>query len=170
MTTTVYLRPIGRVTRPPGRNSAAPDKLLRIGGHDDVAFSTFELIERHSDGWTGRRLISLEEARQMATPSNPAGERIATLLARFVEPRGALAHVRLDRPLIMGIVNVTPDSFSDGGQHPSTGITRCNSSSSGTGAAPGREDSPPISRISAPSASRRCACAMAASVLGCCPP
>ncbi|MGE0072617.1 MAG: dihydropteroate synthase, partial [Thiomonas sp.] len=23
----------------------------------------------------------------------------------------------LDRPLVMGIVNVTPDSFSDGGQH-----------------------------------------------------
>jgi dihydropteroate synthase len=26
----------------------------------------------------------------------------------------------LDRPLVMGIVNVTPDSFSDGGQHAST--------------------------------------------------
>ena len=24
----------------------------------------------------------------------------------------------LSRPLIMGIVNVTPDSFSDGGKHP----------------------------------------------------
>ncbi|MBM3346093.1 MAG: dihydropteroate synthase [Betaproteobacteria bacterium] len=27
----------------------------------------------------------------------------------------------LDRPLVMGIVNVTPDSFSDGGQHASAG-------------------------------------------------
>ena len=27
----------------------------------------------------------------------------------------------LARPLIMGIVNVTPDSFSDGGQHPTFG-------------------------------------------------
>ena len=26
--------------------------------------------------------------------------------------------LRIDRPLIMGIVNVTPDSFSDGGLHP----------------------------------------------------
>ncbi len=25
--------------------------------------------------------------------------------------------LQLDRPLVMGIVNVTPDSFSDGGQH-----------------------------------------------------
>ncbi len=28
--------------------------------------------------------------------------------------------LRLDRPRVMGIVNVTPDSFSDGGQHAST--------------------------------------------------
>ncbi|MFN7293348.1 MAG: dihydropteroate synthase, partial [Lysobacteraceae bacterium] len=25
--------------------------------------------------------------------------------------------LRLDRPLVMGIVNVTPDSFSDGGRY-----------------------------------------------------
>jgi len=29
--------------------------------------------------------------------------------------------LRLDRPQVMGIVNVTPDSFSDGGQHASAG-------------------------------------------------
>jgi dihydropteroate synthase len=28
--------------------------------------------------------------------------------------------VVLDRPRVMGIVNVTPDSFSDGGEHAST--------------------------------------------------
>ena len=28
--------------------------------------------------------------------------------------------LRLDRPQVMGIVNVTPDSFSDGGQHADT--------------------------------------------------
>src|SRR5437764_2253955 len=33
-------------------------------------------------------------------------------------PTGALTIGR--RPLVMGIVNVTPDSFSDGGQHAST--------------------------------------------------
>lgn len=33
------------------------------------------------------------------------------------KPRPALAGLSLDRPRIMGILNVTPDSFSDGGQH-----------------------------------------------------
>lgn len=32
-------------------------------------------------------------------------------------PPLAWAGLRLDRPLVMGILNVTPDSFSDGGQH-----------------------------------------------------
>lgn len=40
-----------------------------------------------------------------------------TLLARFSAPRPALCGLPTDRPLIMGILNVTPDSFSDGGQH-----------------------------------------------------
>ncbi len=36
--------------------------------------------------------------------------------------RGSWEHglPRLDRPLVMGIVNVTPDSFSDGGEHATT--------------------------------------------------
>jgi dihydropteroate synthase len=40
-------------------------------------------------------------------------------LACLVSPRPAWAGLPTGRPLIMGIVNVTPDSFSDGGQHAS---------------------------------------------------
>ncbi len=38
-------------------------------------------------------------------------------LARLSAPRPAFAGVPLNRPRIMGILNVTPDSFSDGGQY-----------------------------------------------------
>jgi dihydropteroate synthase len=38
------------------------------------------------------------------------------VLARLTAPRGALAGLAMDRPQIMGILNVTPDSFSDGGR------------------------------------------------------
>ena len=43
--------------------------------------------------------------------------RIKDLLDKLSAPRPAAAGVSLDRPRIMGIVNVTPDSFSDGGDH-----------------------------------------------------
>ena len=49
-------------------------------------------------------------------------ERIAAcdapseVLARLTSPRAPIAGVTMDRPRVMGILNVTPDSFSDGGQ------------------------------------------------------
>lgn len=38
------------------------------------------------------------------------------VLARLTAPRAPIAGVAMDRPRVMGILNVTPDSFSDGGQ------------------------------------------------------
>jgi dihydropteroate synthase len=46
----------------------------------------------------------------------PAAEIPEDALARLTAPRPALAGLGLDRPRIMGILNVTPDSFSDGGR------------------------------------------------------
>lgn len=42
------------------------------------------------------------------------------LMKNLTEPRPRYAGLDLAKPRIMGIVNVTPDSFSDGGQHAST--------------------------------------------------
>lgn len=39
----------------------------------------------------------------------------AETLRRLCAPRAALCGVAMDRPRLMGVVNVTPDSFSDGG-------------------------------------------------------
>lgn len=43
----------------------------------------------------------------------------------MAQPHGCWAGLTLDHPRVMGILNVTPDSFSDGGTHadPSTAIT-----------------------------------------------
>jgi dihydropteroate synthase len=41
----------------------------------------------------------------------------AEVLARLTAPRADVAGLTLDRPRLMGILNVTPDSFSDGGDH-----------------------------------------------------
>jgi dihydropteroate synthase len=44
----------------------------------------------------------------------------ADILKELSEPRARLAGLSLERPRIMGIINVTPDSFSDGGAFAST--------------------------------------------------
>jgi dihydropteroate synthase len=44
------------------------------------------------------------------------------VLAPLVTPRAPIAGLPQDRTAIMGILNVTPDSFSDGGRHADPGI------------------------------------------------
>jgi dihydropteroate synthase len=80
---------------------------LAVAGRSDLRFAAFELIERDGDE-VRRRVVSAEEFRasQLAPPE---------LLERVGRPRDPIAGLGLDRPLIMGVVNVTPDSFSDGG-------------------------------------------------------
>lgn len=46
----------------------------------------------------------------------PLSEVPDAMLARLTASRAALAGLAMDRPQIMGILNVTPDSFSDGGR------------------------------------------------------
>lgn len=50
----------------------------------------------------------------------PASEVPDGILQRLTSPRAEICGVRLDRSRIMGIVNVTPDSFSDGGLYQSS--------------------------------------------------
>lgn len=47
----------------------------------------------------------------------PAADLNATDIAPLIASRADLAGMAMDKPRIMGILNVTPDSFSDGGQH-----------------------------------------------------
>ena len=53
-------------------------------------------------------------------------DHVLTLTKRLSTPRPPFAGLVLDRTLIMGIINVTPDSFSDGGETADTGsaVTR----------------------------------------------
>jgi dihydropteroate synthase len=120
MSSDIYLRPLGRITKPPGLINAAPEKVVRLAEREDVVFAALELIQRHGDGWSDRRVVSPEDARALMAQPGPLGARCKTLMARLAAPRGPIAGLALDKPRIMGIVNVTPDSFSDGGRFAST--------------------------------------------------
>lgn len=60
------------------------------------------------------RVEALERGR--APVLVPANEVPSVVLQALTAPRPALAGLALDRPRLMGILNVTPDSFSDGGR------------------------------------------------------
>ncbi|TMJ64380.1 MAG: dihydropteroate synthase, partial [Alphaproteobacteria bacterium] len=49
-----------------------------------------------------------------------ADPHLQALVQRLSQPRVAIAGLALDRPRLMGVINVTPDSFSDGGRYGTT--------------------------------------------------
>jgi dihydropteroate synthase len=67
-------------------------------------------------GWT--RFTQVEVLRRGATPEIiPAADLPPDALGALSRGRAPLCGLSLDRPRLMGILNLTPDSFSDGGQH-----------------------------------------------------
>jgi dihydropteroate synthase len=92
-----YLRPTGLVGEPEAaRRIGCGEALPLIGG--PLAFTAIEEIS-----WDG----SGEPLRRLRRLADFSPDRLATLTSPRPKP--------FDRPRIMGILNVTPDSFSDGG-------------------------------------------------------
>jgi dihydropteroate synthase len=79
-----------------------------------LAFTAVEILRREGDAV----MATVAEAEAMV--GGP--ERLERLSA----PRASLCGIPMDRPAIMGVVNVTPDSFSDGGDcaDPTAAIAR----------------------------------------------
>lgn len=71
--------------------------------------------QRLAGGWCSFTHVMVSE-RGGAAERISAAEVPADILARLTAPRAPMAGIGFDRPSIMGILNVTPDSFSDGGQ------------------------------------------------------
>ncbi|MCZ4352146.1 dihydropteroate synthase [Roseovarius aestuarii] len=90
--TSVYYRPI------PQSDPLRPDGAHSLAG----GWTWFDRAERMDRAGTSRIVA--------------ASDIPADVLDRLTAPRSAIAGLTFDAPRIMGILNVTPDSFSDGGQ------------------------------------------------------
>lgn len=65
-------------------------------------------------GWTG---FSELEVLQRGRPPRRVSEAPAEVMAALTGRRSGILGLAPDRPQVMGIVNATPDSFSDGGSY-----------------------------------------------------
>jgi dihydropteroate synthase len=111
----VYLRPLGIIGGDAARAAIAGGWALPLCG-DGAAFTACQIWRRGSQGIDREvfPLTGLEPwlQRQPEEVRAAAAELCARLRAPPSWPDGLPAR----RPLLMGVVNVTPDSFSDGGQ------------------------------------------------------
>ena len=101
--------------RPTGLAGVAEhhDKALSLAG-GPLRFDGVEAILRQNGKAAQRRVLPVGQLRSWAETHScwPEAER---LLARLTLPRTDFAGLPLAEPQIMGVINVTPDSFSDGG-------------------------------------------------------
>jgi dihydropteroate synthase len=113
VTARLYIRPIGRLP------SSASVPALAVAGRDDLRFAAAEIIEREA----GTARSSVVAAGDLASRHDEAARQV---LERLQQPRPPVCGIAFDRTRIMGIVNVTPDSFSDGGRYlmPDAAIAR----------------------------------------------
>lgn len=82
-----------------------------------LAFAACEIAVRDSTRVT-RTAVSLAETRLWAARQpGTIQARITRLLHDLARPRRHPDGEALSKPLLMGIINATPDSFSDGGAH-----------------------------------------------------
>jgi len=103
----LYVRPVGLLYGATASAAVADGLALSLAG-GPIAFAAAELIE----GVPGNTRMRLFAAPALASSGDAD---LAALIARITAKRPPFAGIGLDRPALMGIVNVTPDSFSDGG-------------------------------------------------------
>ena len=116
MSARVYVRPIGLSLSPQAEHGDA----IRLAG-GMVYAHRFAVMLREGDRVTARHLVSAKgmEGVLGALPDAVAGEaqaQWAALSASHAPLQLGERTVPLDQPQVMGILNVTPDSFSDGGE------------------------------------------------------
>ncbi|MFN7030333.1 MAG: dihydropteroate synthase [Sphingopyxis sp.] len=115
-TAKIYCRPTCFVGRP----HELDDNCLRIAD-TMVWFAAWHISLRDDAGVKAAIVTVAEWGDWIAAMPDGLAQAATAQRAGVVRPRGALQLgeriVRLNEPQLMGILNVTPDSFSDGGKH-----------------------------------------------------
>ena len=116
MTDRVYIRPIGFAPGPQHEDG----KTIRLAGGMVYAYRFAVILRR--DGRTVERWLCDAEtipealAKVPADVADEAQRQLTNLTLKHPPLELGARAIRLDQPQVMGILNVTPDSFSDGGE------------------------------------------------------
>jgi dihydropteroate synthase len=116
-TTRIYCRPTAFIDAPFGFDG----QFARLAGGMQF-FAAWELIAVDGGRRTGQSLVPIDRVDEALDQlSAEQASSVRAMMARATSPRSALTLgeriVRLDQPQVMGILNMTPDSFSGGSDH-----------------------------------------------------
>ena len=111
MTLRHYLRPTAFVDAPFGHDG----KVARLAG-GMLWFAAVERVTMEGDRRVSAELVTVDRAEELLELGSDAERAWRNLTSPRQPLRLRERVVRLDQPQVAGILNVTPDSFSDGGR------------------------------------------------------
>ena len=115
-TATLYARPTAFIDAPFGFDG----QFERLAGGLQF-FGAWEIIATDGGRRIGATLVPVDRVDEALAAITPQQEiRLRTMMTAATAPRGAMQFgsrtIRFDQPNVMAILNITPDSFSDGGK------------------------------------------------------
>lgn len=115
----LYIQPVDLIRGEPASALVAQGEALHLAG-GPLAFSNVELLWRRPGERVERDVVAVRDLREaLADADFAVADGAAGLLSNLSRSRSPFAGISLHRPRIMGVINVTPDSFSDGGLYAS---------------------------------------------------
>jgi dihydropteroate synthase len=102
----LYIRPVALVYGRDAEAAVEQGAGLSLAGHSGIAWTAASVSEDRGASWRVRKVQALKASRD--------GD-VSAWVDRLSAPRDAVCGLAMNTPQVMGIVNTTPDSFSDGG-------------------------------------------------------
>ena len=87
-------------------------KAFSLAGNPNIAFDQLEIFQRKKKGIIHSNIYSITEIRALG---KEIISTVKTDLKKITSKRKSICGIKFDYPQIMGALNITPDSFSDGG-------------------------------------------------------
>ena len=107
-----YTRPCNFYYGNYARKLIKQKKALSLAGNSNIAFDQLEIFKRKKKGVTQSRICSIQSTKTLPKEIKSI---VKIDLKNITFKRKNICGVKFNRPHIMGVLNVTPDSFSDGG-------------------------------------------------------
>ena len=107
-----YTRPCNFYYGNQAKNLVKKKKAFFLAGNLNVAFDQIEIIERIKKKNSKSNFYKINEINFLSREKKHV---VKSDLKKIISKRKSLLNLKLTSPKIMGTLNITPDSFSDGG-------------------------------------------------------
>ena len=109
---TYYTRPCNFYYGNRAKHLVKKKKALHLAGNSNISFDQLEIFERKKRGLAKSTIYKITELKNL---NKKIKSLIYSDLKKIILHRKNICGMKLNTPQIMGVLNITPDSFSDGG-------------------------------------------------------